>query len=323
MDSFLEINESGKSKRIKTKVFEDVSSIKPLINENSWKILQLLHKKPMYPAQIAKTLKLPEQKVYYYIKQLRNASLIEVSKTEELQGALAKYYTARFDSFALLPSFENIPEEKHSIKSKAMARELSPEIKEFFSPFITNSVLDTKIIVGSPDPHGKFKARARDSHFAADLTAFLSSLASEINFPLIFLDTSISSLETENSNLIIVGGPITNKLTQELNDSNKLPIQFIPFGGRWIMKSIASGKEYTEDSLGVIQKIPHPFFPGKSILLIAGNRSVGTRAAILSLIKNLDEIIKPNQFSKEIHARIMEGLDIDGDGLIDDIEIKE
>jgi hypothetical protein len=56
---------------------------------------------------------------------------------------------------------------------------------------------------------------------------------------------------------------------------------------------------------------------------VAGNRNAGTRSAITALIKDLHDIIKPNQFDKKVQARVVEGLDVDGDGEIDEIEIKE
>ncbi|MDO8628095.1 MAG: S-layer protein, partial [Candidatus Diapherotrites archaeon] len=178
-----------------------------------------------------------------------------------------------------------------------------------------------KIVVGNPDPHGEFKARARDNYLAADLTAFLASIASEITLPVVFLDTSIPSIEKENSNLIIVGGIVTNKLALEVN--NLLPLKFVSHGGHWIIKSSLSGKEYSEDSIGVVQKIPHPKFKDKSILVIAGNRSQGTKAGILAFAKNLHEIVKGNSFGKEFFAHIVEGLDLDADGEIDSVEVKE
>ncbi len=307
--------------RLPVKIFHDVQQLKPLLNATAWQILLLLSKKPMYPAEIAKALNVHEQKVYYCIKQLRGAGLLELQKTEEKQGALAKYFSSKFDCFAIAPSLEQAARKKEFSFAREKKKELPQSIKQFFEPFITEGRLDCKIVVGSTDPHGEFKARARDTHLAVELAAFLASLANEVSFPLVFLDTMIQSIEDENSNLVIVGGPITNKLSSELNQH--LPIRFVSSNGHFVIKSTVTGKEYSEDAIGIIQKIQHPKFAKKSILLIAGNRNSGTKAAIIALIKQLSEAVKPNLFDKTKHAKVVEGLDLDSDGQIDNAEIKE
>jgi len=44
---------------------------------------------------------------------------------------------------------------------------------------------------------------------------------------------------------------------------------------------------------------------------------------IVALVKKFDEIMKPNLFDESKTAKVVEGLDLDGDGNIDDVEIKE
>ena len=56
------------------------------------RILQLLAEKPMYPIELANSLKVHEQKVYYHIRNLERAGVIRVVKQEGRQGAVAKYY---------------------------------------------------------------------------------------------------------------------------------------------------------------------------------------------------------------------------------------
>ncbi|MFH1545009.1 MAG: S-layer protein [archaeon] len=311
---------SDNGNEIPTKLFTEVRSLKPLLSETGWKIFQLLSKKPSYPAEIAKELNLHEQKVYYYIKKLKSSGLIELDRTEERLGALAKYYRPSIESLSLIP-FEEKNYRKKGFSFKTKKKELKGSLEEFFEPFIKDGKLNAKIVVGSPDPHGEFKARARDAHLAVEFSAFLGSLCSEIDFPFVFLDTEIKSIASENSNLIIVGGILTNKLTREIN--NKLNCKFIPFGGHWIIKSKASEKEYTEDSIGIIEKIVHPKYKNKQIMVIAGKRNAGTKAAITALVKNPSKIIKPNLFDKKTHSKVVEGMDLDGDGLIDEVEIKE
>ncbi len=277
----------------------------------------MLNEKSYYPAEIAKKLNINEQKVYYYIKQMKKNDLIEVERTEEKFGALAKYFKAKFSSFSLVTDSQG-KEKEFEVKG---TDKKTGKMQEDFFPFIEKNKFNAKIVVGNPDPHGSFKARARDAFLAAELSAFFGALSKELSFPMVFLDTEIKSIKNENSNLIIIGGVLTNTLTKEIN--SRLNAKFIPFGGHWIIKSGSSGKEFNEDSIGFIEIIKHPFFARKKIMVIAGNRNAGTKAAITALIRHPKEILKGNSFNEKINSRIVEGIDLDGDGKIDNAEIKE
>ena len=56
------------------------------------KIINLLSKEVMYPIDIAKALKMHEQKIYYHIRNLERAGIIKVVKKETRQGATANFY---------------------------------------------------------------------------------------------------------------------------------------------------------------------------------------------------------------------------------------
>ena len=302
---------------VETKVIKDLALVKPLLNKDCLRIFSALSTEAKYPAMLAKELSLNEQKVYYYIKQLKNAGLIHIEKTEERNGAMAKYYSASFDSFAILPNKSILEKKRKILKHEHQESEAS----EFLNDFTRKGIFSAKIVVGSPDPHGTFKGRARDGHLAAELAAFLGANCSGFELPLVFLDTMVKDLKNENSNLVIIGGPVANKLAEQANEF--LPIKFSPEHGTWAIKSTLSGKEYFDDSIGIIQKIPHPHYKGKWILLVAGKRNTGTIAAILALAKKTKEAVKPNSHNKEVFAHVVEGLDLDGDGLIDEVEFKE
>tara|TARA_Y100000310_G_scaffold342283_1_gene444842 strand:- start:2797 stop:3762 length:966 start_codon:yes stop_codon:yes gene_type:complete len=321
LTNFLNLERNGKGFKVPVKILEKAEELKPLASANAWKVVGLLAEKPYYPAEIAKKLNLHEQKVYYYIKQLKKAGIIEVKKTEEKQGALAKYYALVDSAFALVPNLKKIERAKESVFFQGKEKKLDKQLEEFMTPFIHNGKLNCKIVIGSPDPHGPLKARARDGHLAVELAAFIGSLVESFEFPLVFLDTQVSSLDSLDENLIVVGGPITNKLCEELNEH--LPIKFSPNGGHYLIKSELSGNDYNEDAIGVIEKVEHPFFKNKKILLVAGNRNAGTKAAIISLIKNIEAIIQGNTNKESVEAKVVEGLDLDGDGQIDNVEIKE
>jgi hypothetical protein len=176
-----------------------------------------------------------------------------------------------------------------------------------FEPFIRNGVLDAKIIVGSPDPHGPEKARSRDVTFAVDLALFLGTFLTKAEAAVIE-DKNVHAHDLR-SNLIIIGGPVTNKVTKMVNE--KLPVKFDS------RKNIQSRKKiYRGDDCGFIAKIDNPFDSGKKIVVIAGKRYGGTKAAVLAFMKHFDIV------ERKTHT-IVEGLDNDGDGEIDDVRILE
>ncbi len=314
----LVIEENGGIKELPTKVLKKPEAMKPLTNKDCLAIFGMLQEKPGYPAELAKELSMNEQKVYYYIKQLKNAGLIEVEKTEERKGATAKYFTAKFNSFSVIPNPEIAKRHLKLLKRGAGAESAA---FGFLREFLKDGIFSGKIVVGSSDPHGPYKARARDGHLAAELAAFLGANCSGFELPLVFLDTMVNDLKQENSNLIILGGPVTNKLAMQVNEY--LPIKFVSGQGSWSIKSGPSGKEYNEDYVGIIEKIPHPHFKGKWILLIAGKRNTGTIAAIRALVNKTSQTIKPNIHNSSVFAHVVEGLDVNGDGLIDEVEFRE
>ena len=54
------------------------------------KILRELNEQPMYPIEIAKKFGMIEQKIYYHIKILKAAKLIEEVEERQMRGGKAK-----------------------------------------------------------------------------------------------------------------------------------------------------------------------------------------------------------------------------------------
>ena len=108
-------------------VFEERERLKAVLNELGWKILEVLCKKEMYPMEIAKKLKVHEQKVYYHIRKLARAGVIKVVREEEKKGAIAKYYKASFPAFGVELPFCNRTINTVSIPS------MNEKMKQFFS----------------------------------------------------------------------------------------------------------------------------------------------------------------------------------------------
>ena len=122
-----------------------------------------------------------------------------------------------------------------------------------------------------------------------------------------------------DGNLILLGGPIVNKIAYRFNA--KMPINF-DYRTKNIISKL-SKKKYTVDETGFVAKFPNPYSKGNWILAIAGKRYSGTRAATVALIKNTSKVAQPNKYDKKVFAHVVEGLDLNSDGLVDDVEFLE
>ena len=285
---------------------EDAGS---LSSELATKIMKLLVQGPMYPIELAKKLKVHEQKIYYHIRNLEKAGLIKVVKEEKRQGAVAKYYQAESPAFVIrLKELE----ETQNIQLKGDS--------DYLKPFILDGQLNALIIVGSPDPHGPEKARSRDGYYGMDLALFLGTFLNYVPNYYVKLDTETREKDLRENNLIVIGGPIVNSITEQVNP--KLPVRF-DSASHFGIKSTLSGNLYPSDETGLIVKAKNPFNPDRQVLVIAGKRLTGTRAAIIAFLRNFKEVTKGNIHNSRIAAKVVEGIDLDSDGIIDDVEFRE
>jgi DNA-binding transcriptional ArsR family regulator len=311
--TFLVRSDGKKNIFASVKVLESPSSLKVINHDARVRILQLLSKKPLYPAEIAKVMGMHEQKVYYHIKQLVNAGLLEVDERKEIRGTVAKKFRPTDLNFAVAFGEEWKP------MSELFRPEIEPKLGSFLGGLVSGGSFDGKFIVGSPDPHGEFKAYSRDGHYAVDLALFFGTLTSMPSDFSVMLDVDVKKEKVQSENLVLVGGPVTNTLVSEINDL--LPIKFSN-SRPWGIKSTRTSKEYTDDSVGLIAKIPNPFNKENSILVIAGIRFIGTKSAVMALTRHNGALLE--KFSGEKSwAAVVQGYDMDGDGRIDEVEILE
>jgi DNA-binding transcriptional ArsR family regulator len=265
------------------------------LSETTMRILQHMARKPSYPKEISRQLKMHEQKVYYHVRRLEENGLIKLARKEERGGTFAKIYAVTKPSFFIkLHDFEK-------------ARKILRSGSTFLEPFVVDGSLNAKIIVGSPDPHGPERARSRDASYAIDLALFLGTFINKSALSVI-LDTEASNLK---ENFILIGGPVINRVTRMVND--RMPVRF---DKRKNIFSSLTKKTYRSDECGLIVKMDNPFSKKNKILLVAGKRYSGTRAAIIALIKYFDTIEKKS-------AHIVLGLDNDYDGVVDDVRFLE
>jgi DNA-binding transcriptional ArsR family regulator len=289
-------------------VSSEIKEMRSLTHKIRWDILKMLSKKPMYPIEISESLGIHEQRVYYHIRQLEKSGMIKVAKTEEVRGGMAKYYAPAYPSFGV-----ELPFGESKIK---MGRAYDQKVMDFFSEFNDDGKFDGIIVVGSPDPHGPQKQRARDGHYVGHLGMFLGQFFDmpESNF-VVKLDIDVKSEKAEKNNMILLGGPVSNLITG--NISKHLPVTF----GTDHPWQIVGKKTYSDESCGLVAKIDNPFAREKKIIVIGGVSAVGTKSAIIGITRFWKDLLR--DYSGSNFSRILQGFDIHGDGKIDSVEILE
>ena len=320
MNKKLLLQDNGKIQEVKEiGMLTDSQKLKMMLGSLSWKILTLLLKKEMYPLEVAKELGIHEQKVYYHIRKLCKAGAITVAREEKKKGATARYYRTVSPAFGIefLSGYKPI--------QNLCTLSVGDQLQEFFKEFTSDGVFDGKIVVGSPQPHGPFKTSARDGHYSAHLALFLGQFTKMPTEFAVKLDVDVKAEKEEKNNLILVGGPGTNLLTQEINEH--LPINFIMqsssqgfmLGG---LSSKKTGQVFTSDVTGVIAKIVNPWDKTKRVVVLAGNKAVGTKACVIAL-SNFWKTTLQKYKGEDPFAVAIQGFDLDGDGKVDSVEVRE
>lgn len=311
MTKWIVESKDGKNMGLPTKILR-AEHIKSISSPMSWKILQAITEKPMYPKEIAKKLRIHEQKVYYHVRNLAKAGIIRVSKQENMHGVIAKFYDIDQPAFAV------------ALREMQEMQKLPSPQNEFLHPHIKDGKLETLIVVGSLESHGPEKVKARDAPFAINLGLFLGSFLGYMPSLSVRIDTELQREEMKN-NMIVVGGPAVNKIAGLIN--SKLPINFKTSQKQGnfysTIFSSLSKKTYDGEEIGLIVKAKNPFDESKSVMLLAGRRSQGTKAAIIALMKNFEEVCAGNRHNPKVFAKVVEGIDSDSDGVVDSVEIKE
>ncbi len=172
-------------------------------------------------------------------------------------------------------------------------------------------------MVGSPEPHGPFRAAARDGHYSAELGFALGGLAAISGDFIVRLDTDVKVEKAYDANLVLFGGPATNVLTAELN--RLLPVRFDE-SNYWAGLIDDAGRRFNGETDAVVAKLPSPFKNGRHVIVLAGIRHEGTKSAVIGLTRQSEEVLG-GYSGQDVFARVVKGYDQDGDGKIDRVDV--
>jgi len=287
-------------------------AIAVLNNELVQKILQELGKEPACPMDVARKLKQHEQKIYYHIRNLEKFGLIKIDRIEERVGATAKIYSLVSPVVA-----HKILDCDSVIDKKTRATEI-----KFLKPFIENNKLNSILIIGSPDPHGKYKTPASDGYCGINLAMFFGEYVNDTEIPFYKLDTQVTKDDLKK-NIVLLGGPKANIITDKINKDLPIYFDYSEEFKDWVIVSTLTKNVYRDKYCGIIVKVKNQFSEGKEVLLLAGKGFTGSRAAVLGISKYIKEVSKGNSVNKNIIARVVRGIDVDSDGIVDDVEFLE
>jgi DNA-binding Lrp family transcriptional regulator len=274
-------------------------------------ILSLLSRKEMSIKEISRVLNKSEQSVWYHVNKLKKLGVVKEAFAVSKRGFVEKFYKASIGALAI--DLDEMWSSRENEKS------LSKSLLLFLNPLVKNGVADFLLVVGSPDPHGSYKVRARDFLPALQLSFFLGNICS---FPPQFCyDTEVYNTELIKENLMVVGGVLVNTVTLKLN--SYMPVRFslssFPF------KKIISTKtmrEYTDNEIGFICKFPNPFMSEKYVIVFAGVGKEGTYASIVGFVKEHEKILESYD-GEDVWYVVVRGIDADSDGRIEEVEVVE
>ncbi|HYM41006.1 MAG TPA: helix-turn-helix domain-containing protein [Thermoplasmata archaeon] len=278
----------------------------------AWRILQELAKQPDYPNALADRLKVHEQKVYYHVRRLETAGFLKVVREEPKRGASARVLAPTADAFAIL-----LKSRTASVPFPALPR--SGIVSRFLEEFSRGGTFDGCIVVGAPVPHGPFVTTARDSPYAVQLGFFLGRLFAAPKGLVTRLDTEVKAAGPDKENMVLVGGPVANIITMDLNPH--LAVNF-DWKQVWHVDSSRTKRTYADEDVGLVAKVPNPWNPAKTVVVLSGLHYRGTLSSILGLTQFADDVLDGYESGTEFY-RVVSGQDRDGDGRIDAVSVLE
>ena len=214
----------------------------------------------------------------------------------DLSKQKTHYHLKKLRESKLIERENTGKKQAYHVKNRKYIYNSEPTNSKFLEDFPDQGL----IVVGSPDQHGEDQVRARDGHLAGDIGIRLGELNKKFTT---ILDTQVHRDDLFDRPMIILGGILTNTVARKFKDS--FPAYFS--GGSFPYREIKTPKNtYTDPEIGIISKKD-----GK--ILVAGIRNTGTEAAVKAF-QEIDE---------EEDYLVVKGLDIDGDGEIDDYEVLE
>lgn len=302
--------ETGEQK-VYSSIFVDPKYIDIISNDLAMRIVGRLAGSKSCAMDLSRGLNQHEQKIYYHLRRLEQAGIIKKVGTERRFGMIAKMYTA------VSPVISAKLYDDGTVVKKGKGR-LGSKVLKLLSPFIENGRLNAKIVIGDTYSHGRFDAAATETAHAFDFAITLGNFLNDVKLPSYKLDIQVTDQELKENNLILIGNARTNVVIDKIN--SQLPVFFDVEKG-WHIQSKLTNVSYEDARTGLIIKTENPFNPEKKILVVGGVRTRGAHAAIIAFTRHLDALAELEKNGNLV--AIVQGLDKDGDMVLDDVKFVE
>lgn len=292
-------------------ILDNPKAFTALNSKLALKIVKSLADLPASAIDLSRKLKIHEQKVYYHVRRLERAGIIYTISNEKRHGMIAKIYSVVSPVIAA-KLYDKGVEVKDTV-----TYDIPTELKTLFNPFVADNTFSAKMIIGNANPHGKYEDGFRGGAFITDFVLFLGRFVNKVNFPAFVLDTELKELSPKG-NLILFGSAKDNMVIEKFN--SELPVYFEPQNGFSIFSTFTKTR-YTDSSTGVILKTLNPADKHSNLFVVGGIQNKGLRSAVIALTKNTSEIVK--KVKDDTFVTIVEGIDKDGDGVVDAVKFLE
>jgi hypothetical protein len=158
------------------------------------------------------------------------------------------------------------------------------------------------VVVGSKHDHGPYKKGAVNEDWDA-----AHKLQTKYNLAAVKSDNDISDVEKVNNNLISVGGPLVNTLSNDVSNSLPISVAMITQGGVSMKGAYSSisGKYYQGREFGLIEAVPNNLNQRRVIITAFGLNREGTTAAVEMLVEHVDELDAMNKQDKRYPAKLI------------------
>nr|EGQ40929.1 MAG: bacterial regulatory protein, arsR family [Candidatus Nanosalinarum sp. J07AB56] len=272
------------------------TELKALADPNRLEMMERLAEEPRYASELGRELNLDEQTAHYHFEKLKDADLIERVEQRDVSGGMASFYRPRT---SLHIDLGNEDEEFRPPEG-------TDSYREFLGDSVDGSELELSVVVGAPEPHGPDQVKARDGHLAGRagfvLGRHFSSQGLEV----------VKDTDGYGGDRLVIGGPRTNMEAERLQD--RFGFEFASTG-RYKYSLQTPEETYTSKKVGVVASSsgePNAF-------LLAGVGYGGTLASLEAFesLPQLDVNLSGDTMV------VFEGLDMDGDGQVDDFELLE
>lgn len=232
------------------------------------------------------------------LEQLRKEPDYPASIAEKLglSKQKAHYHLKKLDESDLIEREKEGKKQAYRPRKRKFIYNHKPINSEFLEDFPDEGL----IVVGSPDQHGEDRVRARDGHLAGDIGVRLGEIGKNYRT---MLDTKVQRDDLFERPMVILGGILTNTVAKKLNEN--FPAYFS--GESFPYREITTPENtYTDPDIGIVSRKDNK-------IIVAGIRNTGTEAAV----KAFEEIDEEEDYI------VVKGLDMNGDGEIDDYEVLE